>query len=515
MDTNGKRIPEKINTVAKKMFRNYEIEFDDLLRRPLSKIVTRLPASKKQKAKELTDLTRIIDKNLHLFENRMNITAVQASYKVTDSIEKDIPCVTVFVLGKRKIPAGETDIRKIKEENSDIFDEVEFDVAEGYYKLTTGSSFKDYTWPLEGGVGIGVEGVDGAGTLGGFLEDENGNVYILSNKHVLHPTDAAGDVIVQPSEDDHKAKLEEAKAKINECTDKIENIPGSNSLQPEEIEKINTTCRARFIKGKEEEREQKKKELTKIESQKPRPIGKYAYGFKENFAVGDHEVYVDAAIATLNESESNFMKYNQTNCCPVYGFGSNKYWKTGHYKPPNGEIIDFINFKQRIRNENSELRFMKIGRTTGFTDDGSIRHPNEEMFLKYTHSKDIARLLDVEFLFCKNCKTSVRHEFNPDLDKNQNTSNLCKKCGINLDNPCEVQSVWARNCFVLRKPRECFSKEGDSGSLVFDKNGLAWGLVFGVFNNLSRDFVFSLISPLSVVLDALKKEAGMQELKLW
>ena len=516
MDTNGKRIPHTIYDAAQEIFKGYTIEVDDLYRRPLNKIVRQPPASQKQKPKDLADLSKTIEKNLHLFDNRMNVTAVQASYKVTDSIEQDTPCVTVFVLGKGKIPAGETDIRKIKEENSDIFDEVEFDVAEGYYKLTTGSSLKDHIWPLEGGVGIGVEGVDGAGTLGGFLEDEKGNVYILSNKHVLHPTDAAGEVIVQPSEDDHKAMLEEAKTNIKECTDKIENIPGSNSLKREEIEKINNSgCRSRFIKGMKEKIEQEKAKLTEIESQKPRQIGKYDYGFKENFAVGDHQVYVDAAIATLNESELNFMKCNQTNCCPVYGFGTNKYWKTRDCKPPNGDIIDFENFKKRIRYEDSELRFMKIGRTTEFTDEGFVDRPNEEMFLKYTHSKDIARLLDVEFLFCKNCKTSVRRESNPDPDKKQNTSNLCKKCGIDLDNPCEVQSVWARNCFVLRKPGECFSKEGDSGSLVFDNDGLAWGLVFGVFKNLSKDFVFSLISPLSVVLDALKKEAGMQELKLW
>ena len=204
----------------------------------------------------------------------------------------------------------------------------------------------------------------------------------------------------------------------------------------------------------------------------------------------------------------------------MYGFGKNKDQKAGDYTPPNGDIIDFINFKKRIRNENSELRFMKIGRTTGFTDEGLVDLPNEEMFLKgmileYTHSKDIARLLHVKFLFCKNCKMSVDCELNSDPDKNENKSNLCKKCGADLENPCQVKSVWARNCFVLRKRGECFSKEGDSGSLVFDNDGLAWGLVFGVFKNLSQDFVFSLISPLCVVLDALKEEAGMQELKLW
>ena len=44
-----------------------------------------------------------------------------------------------------------------------------------------------YACPLRGGVGIGALGNDCAGTLGRFLEDEDGNCYILSADHVLNP----------------------------------------------------------------------------------------------------------------------------------------------------------------------------------------------------------------------------------------------------------------------------------------------------------------------------------------
>jgi hypothetical protein len=150
MDTNGKRIQDELKKAAREFFPKCKIEFDDLYRRPVNQIVTRLPASKKHKAKELRDLSKTIEKNLHYFENRMNVTAVQASYKITDSIETDTACVRVFVLGKGKIPAGETDIEKIKGANGYPFKEAEHDVVEGYYQLTNGSSLEDYTWPLKG-----------------------------------------------------------------------------------------------------------------------------------------------------------------------------------------------------------------------------------------------------------------------------------------------------------------------------------------------------------------------------
>ena len=188
MDTDGNGIPRDVKNAAKEIFLNCEISCVDLQRRPLSQIVTRLPSCRRQKGKEIFDLSRKIEDNLHVFENRLNVTAVCVSYKVTEAMEKEIPCVTVFVLGKGKIPVKETNIHKIKEDNGHLFDNAEFDVVEGYYRPAYGLSPEmDYAFPLRGGVGIGVQGVPCAGTLGGFLEDEKGECYILSNHHVLNP----------------------------------------------------------------------------------------------------------------------------------------------------------------------------------------------------------------------------------------------------------------------------------------------------------------------------------------
>ena len=509
MDTNGKRIPEKIITAAKEMFENYIIEFDDLYRRPLNKIVRQPSAPQKKKAKALADLSRTIEKNLHLFESRINITAVQASYKVTDSIEQDIPCVTVFVLSKGRIPAGETDINEIKEENGDIFNETEFDVAEGYHKLTNGSSLEDYTKRLEVGVGISVKTVNAAGTLGGFLEDEEGNVYILSNEHVLHPPDATENDIVQPSNLDYKNKRSELEKKITQLTDKIERILGENNDSSQSM-----------LEEFEGHRDKEKKSLDEIK--KPRSIGKYECGVKDNHAVGDIEVYVDAAIARLEENELSFMKAYKTsegkaNRCPLYGFETEKYWnpEDSSNRPPNGEIVNFESFQEHVRKEwerkkeqkkersrtPSKLRFMKIGKSTGFTDEGCFEIPHKQIHLNIIPPNS----------FCERC-IQLEH-LNYDPEKNEPNANACQRCKKESGNPGQVRSFWAKNCYLVEKRTEPFSKEGDSGALVFDEEGRAWGLVFGLFDDLSQHRP-SLISPLCVALDALKQKSG-KELKLW
>ena len=409
----------------------------------------------------------------------MNVTAVQASYKVTASTEK-IPCVRVYVVGRGKIPAGETDINEIKKdlEKDHPLKDIVFDVAEGYHKLTTGSSLEGYTWPLEGGVGIGVEGVHAAGTLGGFLEDEKGKVYILSNEHVLHPPNA-GNIIVQPSLYDYENMREEATNNMNEWTDKLRNIPKG-------IEENNEDIRSRLVRRMQQKIQNTGNILSDIEQNPRRQIGTYANSLKENFKVNENrKIYVDAAIATLNENEQRAMTYykthieeDQINRCPLYGFETNKYWKTEDYKPPNGEIIDFTTFQESLHKDGTKLRFMKIGRTTGFTDEGFVDLPNEELFLRcISYSTDFP--------------------------------------GCMLNAYYQEYSFWARNCFSLRKRGGSFSTKGDSGSLVFDKNGRALGMVFGMFNDVSKQFTYSLISPLCVTVDALKDKAGLKKLRLW
>jgi hypothetical protein len=517
VDTDGKGIAKDVKHAAKDVFANYHIEFDDLQRRPLSKIVTPLPSSKKQKEKELSDLSRTIEKSLYSFENRLNVTAVHASYKVTDSIEQDIPCVTVFVLGKGRVPAGETDIKEIKQLN-----DYPFDVAEGYYQPAVGSSLEAYASPLEGGVGIGVQGVHGAGTLGGFLEDDEGKCYILSNEHVLHPGELGDNgVIVQPSESDHRTMYCNASVNFEEVSRKIKKLPGAEKLglTQEQIYQMNKESRPNLVTKMEQKIKEAKDYLVKIEGNLPRPIGNYVCGLKDNVEVdlGDSKVniYVDAAIAKLEEGHlSDIADYknleDETNRCPLYGFETNKYWKTGINKFPKDETVDMKNFVKEIRRtQDSELSFMKVGRTTGFTDGGRIDVLAETIFVN-----GIPSLTDVQFQYCNDCIQSVS------ADREIYWSEFilsreCARCGNELNNGDEVESFWLHNCFAIRKKcGEAFCKRGDSGALLFGNDGRACGLIFGIFKDLSRDLVFCLASPLGVTLKALEEKSG-KKLKLW
>ena len=114
-------------------------------------------------------------------------------------------------------------------------------------------------------------------------------------------------------------------------------------------------------------------------------------------------------------------------------------------------------------------------------------------------------------ILCKDCKLSgaslkqMRH--------NQNMK--CRSCPKNLNAEEHVESFWARNCFVIRNYRRAFCESGDSGALVFDEDGNAWGLVHGVFDDQTRDMVFCLASPLCLTLKALQQKSGKKELKLW
>ena len=541
MDTNGKSIPGEVKSAAEKMFQNYE--FVDLLQLPLNKIVTK--PSQRQNFDKLDDISKAIEKNLHLFENRMNVTAVQASYKITDSIEQDTPCVTVYVVGKGKIPAGETDIKEIKEKNGDLFKNTAFDVAEGYYKLTNGSSLEGCPKRLQGGVEIGVKGVDGAGTLGGFLEDEKGNVYILSNKHVLHPPNARDKkVIIQPSEFEYNDRHSKCEKELERLTKKIDGIRDMNNQESNSV-----------LEEMERDRNEKKDRLDKIESERPRSIGKYVCGVKNNHAIGGFHVYVDAAIAKLDEKELSAMKkYKkcevEENRCPLYGFETEKYWNPvdDGYHHPDGEIIDFQSFQTHVRKERqrqrqpqlqsqlqrprrrkrkrrrqqqrqlsgtpSELRFIKIGKSTGLTDEGCFNIPKERIHLNFIHSKDIPGLIDARYVFCGECIQLEHPNHRPTREADECNIEKCQRCKKQLPNPGQIRSFWAKNCYLVGKRRKPFSEEGDSGALVFDKKGRAWGLTIGYFDDLSQN-TSTLISPLCAALDALTQKSRKKELKLW
>ena len=515
VSANDMGIPDKVGDAAKKMFVNYGIKVVDLQKRPPGKILKPLLSSEKRRDEELSALSRKIEENIHLFDKRLNVTAVQASYKVIGSEELDIPCVAVFVLGKNKFPAGETDIKKIKDDNDPLFKDVEFDVLEGYYQPTIDALQACHVSPLQSGFGIGVEGTDGAGTLGGFLEDEDGKHYILSCQHVLHPRGAhISHDILQPAMCDFIEMKEEAVEEL----DKVLNTGVEGLRLTQEDRDILRTNYPRKMRNIEKREREAREKLEEIESKKPRAIGTYVGGLQKNVEIERVQFFVDAAIAVLHEEEEDDLTSMSQLYCGLYGYEKRK-----NVSKPNGDFVELKDL-DKLSTDYSELRFHKSGRTTGLTKDAFIDQSDKELFVNtynfntptynFNSPTDppITPICHVPYYLCKDCKF-LDDDQEKEIDCNQKmTEYKCVKCKKEID---QVSPFWARNCLVIRNHcGNAFCSHGDSGSLVFDEDGKAWGLLHGVFIDLSRNYLFGLASPLCVTLKALEDQFEIK-LKLW
>ena len=510
VDNGNNGVPDDLKRAANEMFVDYEIEYVDLQRRPIPEIVTHLPASKKVKDKDLRDLSKMIEKNLHIFENRLNVTAVKASYKIVHSNERDVPCVAVFVLGKGMIPVGETDLKKLDENPFDV----DLDVVEGYFQPCSNDS-KSYAFPLLGGVGIGIdpsEDMSHVGTLGGFLEDENGKHYLLSCEHVLNPGEIANPNIdiVQPAKIDFDKALKDVSSTVDKLTNTLQK-------QKEKMERLGITDQdygryEKSAKKTQKDLEKWKEKKSEVENSKPRSIGKYYRGLKQNEKVKVNDkyvyVYVDAAIAELNSEEAREIEEKKddepdNDCNPLFGFKNDK--ENGFV--PTGQIVDLEEFDCH-----RELKFMKYGRTTGLTFDGEFE--TTDFFLSregYKNNVCAGDLCHVPYiLYCSSCE-QVTSENQVDLSCITNPS--CARCNEEIKSDI-TSAFWAKNCMAIRRRKELFCKTGDSGALVFDNEGRVWGMVFGVFNAEGTNFDYGLATPLSVILQALGRISG-KTFTLW
>lgn len=131
---------------------------------------------------EVDEISKIIHTSLLILNKHRNITAVYPSLKVTNSKPTNEPCIMVNVIGKGRIPIGETDIPA-------FIGGFPVDIVEGFWIESYASSRPieqqeqgDY---LRLGASIGIKGVAAAGTLGAILKDDDGNDYLLSSHHVI------------------------------------------------------------------------------------------------------------------------------------------------------------------------------------------------------------------------------------------------------------------------------------------------------------------------------------------
>jgi hypothetical protein len=184
---------------------------------------------------------------------------------------------------------------------------------------------------------------------------------------------------------------------------------------------------------------------------------------------------------------------------------------------PTGEILALETFVKEIREQNPELEpeepltFLKIGRTTGRTYEGVIDISSGFHVNNLSLPEPCApALAHTPYWYCKNCKPSDIRETELAAIESDGTQE-CTTCKKKLEKR-EVYSFWKHNCFVLRQRGKPFSDDGDSGSLIFDNRGRAWGLVHGKFDN--NNIFLTIASPLSACLKALEDKCG-KKLKLW
>ena len=501
--TGGKEITEDFRERAKKMLASYNVEFVNLERRPLSANVIPLPSSEKTKARELSDLAEIIEKNLDIFENRLNVTAVQASYKIANAEETNNLCVTVFVLGKGKIPVGESDFSEVERLNG-----YPFDIVEGYY-MAACSPYRSAAFPLHLGVGIGVKGQNsGTGTLGAFVEDEDKKHYLLSCEHVIHPdVPEVSNIIVQPSIEDYREDVNKCENLIKGKKESLESCRNKQRFCEGDGEECDKW--ARRIQRHEKVLQNYQEKLDNLNAQHPRQIATYSWGVKENITKNvqrkndplvERKFWVDAAIAELFDDEETELKEETEQFSgTVRGFQCNSLITR--------EIVPMLKLEEETE---TRVEFRKSGRTTQHTEGQLYTHHFNTCRAGFKKETCFGIFTNTHFkTYCQKCCPPVDVEI---LEVNTVAKKeiKCAKCNKRIE-MLEKGELWGRNCFTIQA-RGKFSDEGDSGALVYDQHGRAWGIIVGGFD--VGNSVVSVAISLEVAIEALERKSG-KKLQLW
>ena len=152
-------IPQSLKITAERCFNalNVKLEWIDLFndRSPFPPVYSpsefqTLPLLN---AEADAKISKVIKKNLKLFSQHSNITAICPSLKVRNCKQTSIPCIAVYVLGKGCVPLGEDNIRpQIDGYPVDVMDGFWFECTDGLDILDTQRSAK----PLKLGVSIGT-----------------------------------------------------------------------------------------------------------------------------------------------------------------------------------------------------------------------------------------------------------------------------------------------------------------------------------------------------------------------
>ena len=509
-------VPQKLRAAAQECFRGIEVELQwfDLIN-DSTKILNVAPVEcssgkpKRLNESQVDDINETIRKNLHVLVRHRNITAVQASLKITKSKQTTQPCITIYVLRKGFIPDGEFPLPF-------RLGAYPVDVVDGFWlrmsppkKPWTPNEAQKQGNVLRLGASIGVKefeeiNKEASGSLGAIVET-HGKFYALSCNHVMKGP--PGTEIFHPGLSDYfnylYYHLEQYRIAVrniikSESLDTLEttlkfNVLETESQLSEKFQKLKSIKEEHFDPNRKTEtktdREALEKTLEDGFSRKPRVIGRKVAGVSKNVDWTDGKQYfIDAAIAELTEDEVRELKKYQSP--PVIGTRYISSGKCSQGFKAQGELC-------------------KSGRTTGFTCDGRHESPSEVFFKSpmYEVSAQDNQLVNAlkKVALCGNCVRRSR------VEGRLQPSDYCDSCSV--DTQVLIDSLWMKNCLMIDRIGESkretyFTASGDSGSLLFeiDKNDklLGFGIIFGLLeNNLFR---VATASPLHVALETLSTD---------
>ena len=326
-------------------------------------------------------------------------------------------------------------------------------------------------------------------------------------------------LIEQPAAEDFISEMYKLEKNIREKKSEIKDLEKRLvSSQPWKFKAIesNIETQKRYLAAFEHELDN----LT--EFQFPRWIATYSCGLQKNYEKPDEKksFFVDAAIAKINANERDGILSRIQESGPVYDYDirfSNDKQKKIYEK---GKIIPVSKIVQ------GPEKFWKAGRTTCITEGGKFHR--EHFFVRVksrqknspqsgssqdclpeVNQKDVfGELTHAKFqTYCKTCRPKTSDLLDTSLLKEVK----CYKCGETLPENSKSREFWAYNCFLVYLSNYLpFSEGGDSGAVIFDEDGRAWGIIVGKF---LRNRIYTVAISLDIALEALKIESG-KELKL-
>jgi hypothetical protein len=413
-----------------------------------------------------------------LAEKHSTLSSVSVDFRIKgNQLNEDELCLQIGVLTKGIIPLGEETI-------SQEIDGVPVDVVECSATVCFRPWSEISFWPVKLGVGIGVEGENtSTGSLGAVVKHkESGELFFLSNAHVLCREGDSSLSIMQPSQQDYENMTSYASKHLEECKKKCDRLRArieQNRSDGYDVQGLEDRLKI------EDKLRCSEEELFKmaLKSQCPRKIGTFS-SRNEHFVKQNHDrrasskAYgVDAAIALIERDE-----FEPEDMTKMYEWPDD-------LKDEDGNNVAKTTLNGNFKNEEegqealaSHVVVFKCGRTTGVTKGMLLKEINVKLngsrsnFASTSYEKDSAGV-------------SLPEAYQPSHLK------------LNDDvwyNVLQIPTTTER-----KTGRRSFSVNGDSGAVVYDEKGTCVGLLFGRIDSQVFPFGGGLATPIHAVFDAL------------